>query len=983
MLVVIQTGWLTGQDILSNLDQGWNGSTVIQQLHEMDGRLIGTALVPGAGGAYYQEIDPATGSRGNLTEPLDRFSFLRSGFDLNNSRILERGGRRFALLNKLSEGELLIAENGGFRSLFETETGYKLLAIDELEGDVAVVTYNEHLQLMRLVRVSTDTNGAAPSRLTEVDVTYRGGAFLPSAEIATGEAGLFVSFKSAFDRSRVGYYSFATNTYREILGGTTQIPFENNFSYKELEDDQRRLVYHDGAAYIIGGEGFPQPIQAYRILESNLQRTPIPLAVNLSDDIFLDYVSFFRDSEELYVSATRRGFDVRDPSANSGRIARISGATLENIHSGDYTEFIPTIPVVRNDTIVYAAMDETGVVTVYAYANGITTEVASVTGPLTNNYDLFVNEDAFWLASNNERQGLPGATFTKIDLRAGTAVTSEALPISTRRLQLFRNSYAVVDGVVYYLKAGTSEIGRWDPAATGDIASINLQGAQIDPQLYLPILADNNDDSDFLAGSFLGRLFTAAKTSGGNTGLISPEGFAGDFFSVLGPIGDTYLVNRGTNDIIYIDDANPGELKILQQVVNEEGQTITLEPGRFATQYELSEGRYFVSDFDDQLGYGGSWVLTVENGVFRAFRHGCVPSCSQLPTPEGRFELTSRDENGTITYTVIAPDGTKTVLSNGQTDGLRLIGTTPTEYYFVTPQQDMEVYDRASGERQSFAPLRNNLFIDQLRGSETVGNDLYVVGSAEDDEVGSIYLVDPGTSQLTFVAELPATLIDRVEDLESTDGQLIVVGERAGALSLYTLRTTDNADLEPVSVPLGGLVLSNTTIPAYASLGDQFVYTGDWPDGTNLYRIVGTEEPQLLANLPQIGTGGKAYNLSADGEDLYFMAHAADDGFFEVWRLPMGLSVSINSEIELGGAPPVIYPNPASTTDLLTVQAPENHRINRVEVFATDGRRLLDRAANGQTAVRLSLATLPAAQYWVRTTYASGRFALSGVVRAQ
>ncbi len=76
----------------------------------------------------------------------------------------------------------------------------------------------------------------------------------------------------------------------------------------------------------------------------------------------------------------------------------------------------------------------------------------------------------------------------------------------------------------------------------------------------------------------------------------------------------------------------------------------------------------------------------------------------------------------------------------------------------------------------------------------------------------------------------------------------------------------------------------------------------------------------------------------------------------------------------------MIYPNPVGE-ELVRVQAPEGRRIAEVTVYSALGQVVVNQATGDRKRTAINLAGLPAGQYWVRTRYASGRAAVSGVVR--
>ena len=125
--------------------------------------------------------------------------------------------------------------------------------------------------------------------------------------------------------------------------------------------------------------------------------------------------------------------------------------------------------------------------------------------------------------------------------------------------------------------------------------------------------------------------------------------------------------------------------------------------------------------------------------------------------------------------------------------------------------------------------------------------------------------------------------------------------------------------------------------------------------------------------------GSAPYDLVSDGRRLYFMANSRVESTPDLFVLPLELINSTTSEGTRGYSAEV-FPNPAGT-DPVTVNAPANQLMERIEVYATDGRQISSQSVSGVTTTQLNVANLPAGQYWLRVIYRDGNFSLNALQR--
>lgn len=168
---------------------------------------------------------------------------------------------------------------------------------------------------------------------------------------------------------------------------------------------------------------------------------------------------------------------------------------------------------------------------------------------------------------------------------------------------------------------------------------------------------------------------------------------------------------------------------------------------------------------------------------------------------------------------------------------------------------------------------------------------------------------------------------------------------------------------------------------------DDFLLTDDFlffaangPLGVEPYalKLDGSEEVVQLADI-QAGTASSMpenFHLGTDG--LYFSAQPADNLTSQIFRIP-NLVLS-DEELIRQEVSPVAYPNP--TNNILRIIAPENLVFAQAQLYDQHGRLCLTKTQRGSNnQLELSLNDLPAASYWLVTTYTDGSISRQLIIK--
>ncbi|MEM1358861.1 MAG: T9SS type A sorting domain-containing protein, partial [Bacteroidota bacterium] len=196
-----------------------------------------------------------------------------------------------------------------------------------------------------------------------------------------------------------------------------------------------------------------------------------------------------------------------------------------------------------------------------------------------------------------------------------------------------------------------------------------------------------------------------------------------------------------------------------------------------------------------------------------------------------------------------------------------------------------------------------------------------------------------------------------------------------GAEPWITDGTTENtrmiADINPNQ---------GSSNPSQVFVQDSVAYfDANGPDGYELYRMsLRNLQPELIIDLNPGPGDGHPFDFTLIEDNFYFLGREAAGATIELYRIAYDL---VPTEAAPTVRPAKLYPNPADNLPL-TLEAPSDEVLERLEVFSPSGQLLIAKSISGPTA-RLDLSTLPSGQYWVRTWYASGRFSINGVSKVR
>jgi len=166
--------------------------------------------------------------------------------------------------------------------------------------------------------------------------------------------------------------------------------------------------------------------------------------------------------------------------------------------------------------------------------------------------------------------------------------------------------------------------------------------------------------------------------------------------------------------------------------------------------------------------------------------------------------------------------------------------------------------------------------------------------------------------------------------------------------------------------------------PINLSVANGFLFfSAIGPKGYELYRYrEGDDSPRLMTDINP-GPGDSFINsYRIVGDKFCMIAREDEDSTYELFVMNLELATT-NAELSL--TPARAYPNPVGSYPL-TVEAPANESVLRLELFGANGQLVRQAAASGSSA-EVSFDGLPAGTYWLRTWYASGRFSINAVQR--
>ncbi|OAV44636.1 ELWxxDGT repeat protein [Lewinella sp. 4G2] len=403
------------------------------------------------------------------------------------------------------------------------------------------------------------------------------------------------------------------------------------------------------------------------------------------------------------------------------------------------------------------------------------------------------------------------------------------------------------------------------------------------------------------------------------------------------------------------------------------------------------EGGHAVVTLDDEastkagfrfglVGEGGSegLLLSPIDPIFSAADAYDIP----VPTyvSPGYFATELRT-GGSAIYRVF--DAAGTVLGNyGADAGCRVRGIGTNHVFLessanVLAPRQMIVLNKNTGAALKTMPFPGTEVSPQYRETYVLGDRLIFVGLTAEH------------GRELFVVDAANDAVQVFKDIRPGAGQGIATTEivRLGDRLYFAANDgTQGNELYVTDGTAAGTTMVMNLNPGAASANpaDFLVHNGilyfaaNGPSGYELYQLPeGASSPSLLLDLAPGTASSFPFDLTTDGDRLYFMA-VGSDGYHELYNLPFSL---VSTDGPLASAPAKVYPNPYGD-EPVTLEAPFGEQITRIVCFDATGREVL--AVSGQSSPTLQLNganKLPGGQYWLRTTYASGKTSLNAIIR--
>ena len=967
---------------LTNLDYGNVNRSQLDRLYAVGDELYATfryAHTAADGGTPLMRINPATGVASPVLESsaLAAFSTPNIG---SAPAVHAAGQATFALHQNDATGGALYRIDGGQPELLHTAPSTRYSRVVEHQGTYYFLTANpqeggypgQPNPYGQLLLFRTDGSQSGTELVTELSGYQSGMSVLEIHPLGN----YLLLTTGGEDYLTLTSYDLATSTPTQISFDRRNLYLQNPFRHL-IDPSEPLFTEHDGRLYTFAATTRQSDPAVFAVDPTAATATRLPLpAPDLTNT--RGQLVKHPTGLHLYLTSGRQSnewhaFSVDDTSPSfAGTIQ-----DLERLHNSSGKLIAP--PLKLADRTVYFIEQVETVHVISIEADGSEREL--MTFGKTNYMGKYYHTGNMVYLPIDTNMG-----FLALDLSDGTVKRARTNWIQDH----FDTHVAAVDGFLYFryrgqpgdLKGG---LYRWDgksdaPLRIGDYVSARDVRR---PFVYgYDATAGNvllrRDKTDLVYESSTDRLSTLP--------MMEP---VKDLLGTSRMLNDRVILNGRSANNVYQNYVLDGTQLIMPRYFDELGTEV---PGRDVNlQFRLSTGGIvqLAREAEQTLGTRFALATTNAQGSFvitplDATVFGLDAPAYPRPMAGDGFYAAVRQGNSMDVNFMLYDEDLNRVKEYDGRGAAALIGASA-DYVFLEQSkrrdqvQAIDVLDRESGALVVSLPFPDNGEAPYERMAYLVGNNLvfthttaatgreWFVASPENTAVQVLNDIYPGPGQ-GVTARTAVHFNDKLYFV-ANDGQTgselyVTDGTPAG-----TTRVTDLATGQASSHPTD-----------FYATQDRLFFSANGPTGRELYEISGEDAGAKLVVDLLPGTNGSApYDLVSDGRRLYFMASSHVESTPELFVLPLDLINSITPS-SVAAYSAKVFPNPAGT-DPVTITAPDNQLMDRIEVYATDGRQLSTQSVNSVGTTQLNVADLPSGQYWLRVIYQDGNVSLNALQR--